>query len=417
MDTYRDIIILSLLIILSGFFSASETALTSFKSTDLDSEDEGKKISNLLKKWLKNPNEILTGLLLGNNIVNILASSIATAIAINFWGNSSKSLFVVTTIMTIVILIFGEITPKIMAKNNAKLFSKIVITPIYMLTVVFKPIIKILMGISMLIGRVLGVEVKKDNIMITEEDLISFVNVGKAEGIIEEEEQEMIHSIVGLGETTAKEIMTPRTSLFAVEGTKTLDEIWQEMMEAGFSRIPVYEGTIDNVIGVLYIKDILKYTKEHTTDIQVKELVRGAYYVPETKSIIKILEEFKKEKVHIAFVLDEYGGVCGVLTIEDLLEEIVGEIRDEFDTEDEEIKEIEAGKYEIDAMLDVESVNKELGLNLPLSEDYDSLGGLLMAKLEKIPIVGDCVEIDEIKLIVTKVERRRVAKVVIERGE
>lgn len=417
MDTYRDIIILSILIILSGFFSASETALTSFKSTDLDSEDEGKKISTLLKKWLKNPNEILTGLLLGNNIVNILASSIATAIAINFWGNSSKSLFIVTTIMTIVILIFGEITPKIMAKNNAKLFSKIVITPIYMLTVVFKPIIKILMGISMLIGRVLGVEVKKDNIMITEEDLISFVNVGKAEGIIEEEEQEMIHSIVGLGETTAKEIMTPRTSLFAVEGTKTLDEIWQEMMEAGFSRIPVYEGTIDNVIGVLYIKDILKYTKEHTTDIQVKELVRGAYYVPETKSIIKILEEFKKEKVHIAFVLDEYGGVCGVLTIEDLLEEIVGEIRDEFDTEDEEIKEIEAGKYEIDAMLDVESVNKELGLNLPLSEDYDSLGGLLMAKLEKIPIVGDCVEIDEIKLIVTKVERRRVSKVVIERGE
>lgn len=417
MDTYRDIIILSILIILSGFFSASETALTSFKSTDLDSEDEGKKISTLLKKWLKNPNEILTGLLLGNNIVNILASSIATAIAINFWGNSSKSLFIVTTIMTIVILIFGEITPKIMAKNNAKLFSKIVITPIYMLTVVFKPVIKILIGISMLIGRVLGVEVKKENIMITEEDLISFLNVGKAEGIIEEEEEEMIHSIVGLGETTAKEIMTPRTSLFAVEGTKTLDEIWEEMMEAGFSRIPVYDGTIDNVIGVLYIKDILKYAKEHTTDIQVKELVREAYCVPETKSIIKILEEFKKEKVHIAFVLDEYGGVCGVLTIEDLLEEIVGEIRDEFDTEDEEIKEIEVGKYEIDAILDVESVNKELGLNLPLSEDYDSLGGLLMAKLEKIPIVGDYVVLDGIKLIVTKVERRRVSKVVIERGE
>ena len=419
MDTYRDIIILVVLILLSGFFSASETALTSFKATDLeDIEKSNKKTAHLLKKWLKSPNEILTGMLLGNNIVNILGSSIATALAINIMGNSPRSLAIVTAVMTVLILIFGEITPKIMAKNNSKWFSKLVIGPIYYFGLLMKPIVKILMWTSILIGRILGVEVKTENIMFTEEDLISFVNVGEAEGIIEEEEKEMIHSIVGLGETNAKEIMTPRTSMFAVEGNKTLDDIWEEMIEAGFSRIPVYEETIDNIIGVLYTKDVLNYLKEHSTDTQVKELVREAYYVPETKSIIEILQEFKSKKVHIALVLDEYGGIGGVLTIEDLLEEIVGEIRDEFDNEEEEsIKEIDDNRYEVDAMLDIETINKNLNIELPISEDYESLGGLIMSELGKIPAIGDIVEFEEVKLIVVEVEKMRVSKVEIQRGE
>ncbi|WP_418965368.1 hemolysin family protein [Cetobacterium sp.] len=419
MDTYRDIIILVVLILLSGFFSASETALTSFKTTDLeDIEKSNKKTAHLLKKWLKSPNEILTGMLLGNNIVNILGSSIATALAINIMGNSPRSLAIVTAVMTVLILIFGEITPKIMAKNNSKRFSKLVIGPIYYFGILMKPIVKILMWTSILIGRILGVEVKTENIMFTEEDLISFVNVGEAEGIIEEEEKEMIHSIVGLGETNAKEIMTPRTSMFAVEGNKTLDDIWEEMIEAGFSRIPVYEETIDNIIGVLYTKDVLNYLKEHSTDTQVKELVREAYYVPETKSIIEILQEFKSKKVHIALVLDEYGGIGGVLTIEDLLEEIVGEIRDEFDNEEEEsIKEIDDNRYEVDAMLDIETINKNLSIDLPISEDYESLGGLIMSELGKIPAIGDIVEFEDVKLIVVEVEKMRVSKVEIQRGE
>ncbi|WP_448820899.1 hemolysin family protein [Cetobacterium sp.] len=419
MDTYRDIIILVVLILLSGFFSASETALTSFKTTDLeDIEKSNKKTAHLLKKWLKSPNEILTGMLLGNNIVNILGSSIATALAINIMGNSPRSLAIVTGIMTVLILIFGEITPKIMAKNNSKGFSKLVIAPMYYFGVIMKPIVKVLMWTSILIGRILGVEVKTENIMFTEEDLISFVNVGEAEGIIEEEEKEMIHSIVGLGETNAKEIMTPRTSMFAVEGNKTLDDIWDEMIEAGFSRIPVYEDTIDNIIGVLYTKDVLNYLKEHSTDTQIKELVREAYFVPETKSIIEILQEFKSKKVHIALVLDEYGGIGGILTIEDLLEEIVGEIRDEFDNEEEEsIKEIDDNRYEVDAMLDIETINKNLNIDLPISEDYESLGGLIMSELGKIPAIGDIVDFQNVRLVVVEVEKMRVSKVEIQRGE
>lgn len=419
MDTYRDIIILVVLILLSGFFSASETALTSFKTTDLeDIEKSNKKTAHLLKKWLKSPNEILTGMLLGNNIVNILGSSIATALAINIMGNSPRSLAIVTGIMTVLILIFGEITPKIMAKNNSKGFSKLVIAPMHYFGVIMKPIVKVLMWTSILIGRILGVEVKTENIMFTEEDLISFVNVGEAEGIIEEEEKEMIHSIVGLGETNAKEIMTPRTSMFAVEGNKTLDDIWDEMIEAGFSRIPIYEDTIDNIIGVLYTKDVLNYLKEHSTDTQIKELVREAYFVPETKSIIEILQEFKSKKVHIALVLDEYGGIGGILTIEDLLEEIVGEIRDEFDNEEEEsIKEIDDNRYEVDAMLDIETINKNLNIDLPISEDYESLGGLIMSELGKIPAIGDIVDFQNVRLVVVEVEKMRVSKVEIQRGE
>lgn len=391
--------------------------MTAFKSIHLeDIEHDDPKRAKLLRKWLRRPNEMLTGMLLGNNIVNILASSIATAVTFKVLGNSPKAIAIVTLAMTIIILIFGEITPKIIAKNHSKSISKLVIVPIYILSFVTKPIIKILMGISVFIGRIFGVEIKDENIMITEEDIISFVNVGEAEGIIEEEEKEMIHSIVGFGETTAKEVMTPRTAMFAVEGNKTIDDIWTEMLEMGFSRIPVYEHTIDNIIGILYVKDILNYLKDGKVNVQVKEIVREPYFVPETKSIIEILSEFKAKKVHIAMVLDEYGGIVGVLTIEDLIEEIVGDIRDEFDTEeDETIHEVSPNKYEIDAMLDIETINKVLGLCLPISEDYETLGGLMLTELGKVASIGDEVVIDGIKLIVLETNKMRVSKVLIEK--
>lgn len=231
MDTYQNILLLVVLIMLSGFFSASETALTSFRSIHLEKFEDGKnaKKVELLKKWLKNPNEMLTGLLVGNNIVNILASSIATVVTINIMGGTSSSSVAVATVgMTIIILIFGEITPKIIAKNQSVKIAGVVVSIIYYFAWVLKPIIKILMMISKFIGRLMGIELHDEGLMITEEDIISFVNVGEAEGIIEEEEKEMIHSIVGFGETTAKEVMTPRTSMFALEGEDTLDDVWDE---------------------------------------------------------------------------------------------------------------------------------------------------------------------------------------------
>ncbi|MDU1911297.1 hemolysin family protein [Fusobacterium sp.] len=420
MDTYQNVVLLVFLILLSGFFSASETALTAFRSIHLEKLEDGKHSEqvNLLKKWLKNPNEMLTGLLLGNNIVNILASSIATIVTIQFMGTSSKSVAVATIGMTIVILVFGEITPKIIAKNHSLKIAGVVIVIVYWFSFFTKPLIKILIWISKFIGRLLGIELEDETLMITEEDIISFVNVGEAEGIIEEDEKEMIHSIVGFGETSAKEVMTPRTAMLAFEGNKTIDDIWYEMVDNGFSRIPVYEDTIDNILGVLYIKDIMNCIKDGNTNVSIKNFIRPGYFVPETKSIIEILKEFKALKVHIALVLDEYGGIVGLLTIEDLIEEIVGEIRDEFDTEEEEfVTQIDENSYEVDAMIDIETLDKELSLNLPESDDYESLGGLIVTELGRLATIGDELKFNGVKLKVLEINKMRVSKVLIEKEQ
>lgn len=412
----KDILLLMGLIILSGIFSASETALTSFRSTNLeDVEMKHPKEGILLRKWLKSPNSILTGMLLGNNIVNILGSSIATAVTFNVVGNNGKAIFISTAVMTIVILIFGEITPKIIAKNNAVNISRKVIIPIYYLTFLTKPIVYILMNISKVLGRLMGIQISDETIMITEKDILSFVNVGEAEGIIEEGEKEMIHSIFEFGETSAKEVMTPRTSMFALEASKTIDGIWVELLEQGFSRIPVYEETIDNVVGILYVRDILNAVKNGETDVAIKEFIRVPYFIPENKSIIEILKEFQTKKVHIAMVLDEYGGVVGLVTIEDLIEEIVGEIRDEFDHEEEDsIIEIDDKSYMIDAMVDIESLNKKLNLDFPISGDYESLAGLILTEIGKVAEIGDEVEIQGVKLKVLERDKLRISKVLLE---
>lgn len=411
-----NVLILVILILLSGFFSASETALTAYRSNNLEKLDVEKKrrIYELLKQWLKEPNAMLTGLLIGNNIVNILASSIATVVIVNYFGQKSSSVLLATAIMTVLILIFGEITPKLIARNNSSSIAEFVITIVYIIAFIFKPIIAFLMVISKLIGRILGINMTSSQMMITEEDIISFVNVGNAEGIIEEDEKEMIHSIVTLGETTAKEVMTPRTSMLAFEGSKTINEVWDEIIENGFSRIPVYNETIDDIIGVVYVKDLMEYIKNGDLNLPISQFVRNAYYVPETKSIIEILKEFRKLQVHIAMVLDEYGGIVGLVTIEDLIEEIVGDIRDEYDDEEEFFfVKIAENEYEVDAMIDIETLDKELNINLPISEDYESLGGLIVTELGRICDVNDEITIDNIYLRVLEVDKMRVSKVLI----
>ena len=409
-------LILVILILLSGFFSAAEAALSAYRSNYLEKLDEEKhpKTYAVLKRWLKDPNSMLTGIVIGNNIVNILASSIATVVIVDYFGNKGSSVALATAIMTILILIFGEITPKLMARNNSSKIAESVSVIIYVMSIILTPIVACLIFISRLVGRILGVNMTSPQLMITEEDIISFVNVGNAEGIIEEDEKEMIHSIVTLGETNAKEVMTPRTSMLAFEGTKTINEVWDEILENGFSRIPVYNETIDDIIGILYVKDLMEHIKNGDLNSPISEFVRTPYYVPETKSIIEILKEFRTLKVHIAMVLDEYGGVVGLVTIEDLIEEIVGEIRDEYDDEEDSFyKKIADNEYEVDAMTDIETINKDLELELPISEDYESLGGLIVTTLGRICNVGDEIEIDNIHLKVLEVDKMRVSKVFI----
>jgi len=395
------VLILVILILLSGFFSASEAALSAYRSNYLEKLDEEKhpKKYAVMKKWLKDPNAMLTGIVIGNNVVNILASSIATIVIVNYFGNKGSSVALATAIMTILILIFGEISPKLMARNNSAKIAEAVSVIIYVLSIILTPVVYCLIFISRFVGRILGVNMTSPQLMITEEDIISYVNVGNAEGIIEEDEKEMIHSIVTLGETNAKEVMTPRTSMLAFEGTKTINEVWDEIIDNGF-------------------KDLMEHIKNNELDLPIKQFIRSAYFVPETKSIIEILKEFRGLKVHIAMVLDEYGGVVGLVTIEDLIEEIVGEIRDEYDDEEDSYyKKIADNEYEVDAMTDIETINKDLELELPISEDYESLGGLIVTTTGKICEVGDEVQIDNVYLKVLEVDKMRVSKVFIRISE
>lgn len=416
MEIYSQLILLGVLIVLSGIFSASETALTAFKSTDLEEvEKTNPKTAKLLKKWLVRPNEMLTAILLGNNVVNILASSIATVVTFKIVGSSGgNAIAVATVIMTVIVLVFGEITPKVVAKTYSMKISRLIIGPIYLLSIVALPIIKLLIGITQIISKIFGIKLSNENMMITEEEIKSYISVGSSEGVIEEEEKQMIHSIIEFGDTTAKEVMTPRTSLFMLDGEQTIDEIWDDLIESGYSRIPVYGEDLDDIIGVLYIKDIISYVKEGKTDIQIKTILREGYFVPDTKSIVEILDEFRSTQVHMAIILDEYGGTVGLVTIEDLIEEIIGEIKDEYDLNEEaEIQKVDENSYKVDARINVEDLNKELHIKIPESEDYESLGGYVLDILGRVAEVDDIVEYQNIQMKVLEVEKLRVVKILI----
>ena len=419
MNESKQMLLLLVLIILSGVFSASETALTAFKSIELKKiEKENHKKAAVLKLWLKKPNEILTTILLGNNIVNILASSIATVltgkILATKFGNYSHPILITTFLMTTVILIFGEITPKILAKNFPDKISKIVIMPIYYLSIVSFPIIFILTLISKIITRSFGIKMATENVLITEAEIKSMVIVGEEEGILEKKEKEMIHGVFNFGESSVKDVMVPRINMFAIEGNKTLEEMWDIMLEKGYSRIPVYEEKIDNIIGVVYLKDLLNIAKENKLNKKIKEFVRKAYFVPDSKLLIELLQSFRTKKVHIAIAFDEYSGTVGMVTIEDLIEEIVGEIEDEFDNEEEKIIKKDENKYKIDPFLDIDEINKEIEINIPESEEYDTLGGFIYFKLGRVPEVKDEIKEGNIKITIKKIEKNRILEVEVE---
>ncbi len=420
METYSQIILLVILIMMSGFFSASETALTAFNRSKLpEIEEKSAYKAKLLKKWIKKPNKMLTAILIGNNIVNILSSAIATTVAMRLVGGG-EAILIVTALMTVVILIFGEITPKVVAKSYPTMVASFVISVIYPISILFSWLIAVLMFISRVIARLFNIKITDGNLMITEEDIKSFVNVGEQEGIIEEEEREMIHSIFEFGDARVRDVMVPRTTMFAVEGTKTLNDIWNEVIDNGFSRIPVYEESIDNIIGVVYVKDLFNVIREGKLEVEVKNFVRGAYFVPETKPLVEMLEEFKSKHIHIAIVVDEYGGTSGIVTIEDLIEEIVGEINDEFDEDEEEsIKQVGENKFIVDAMLPIDEINDAVGINLNESEDYESLGGYIYSALGRVPEEKDLIKLEEegLELRVLEVDNRRVVKVLIIKNE
>ncbi len=405
------IVLLIVLLILSGFFSMSETALMALSKIRIRHlVEEGVKGAKLVEKLTENPNKLLGGILIGNNIVNIGASSIATSLAVRIFGaDSDMAIAISTGVMTVLVLIFGEITPKSIAKQKSEQVALKVSKPIQFCVGVFKPFVIIFTTISSIFIKILGADPKATEPFITEEELKTMVGVSEEEGVLEDVEKEMIFNVFDFADSQVKDVMIQRVDVTAIDINDDYKEILRVIKEEQFSRIPVYDDSIDNIIGVLNVKDLI-IAGERKGEFKVKDYMREAFFTFEFKKITELFNEMKKTRNHLAIVLDEYGGTVGIVTIEDLIEEIVGDIEDEYDQERDMIEVIKEDEYIVDGSSRLDDVSELIGINME-SEEFDSVGGLIIGALGRIPEDKEEVIIDRIKFIVEEVDKNRIKKV------
>lgn len=407
-DTYQ-IIILLVLLALSAFFSSNETALMSVNRIRLRSlADEGNKRAAMALDILENQTpKLLSAILIGNNIVNISASSLATTLAYSFGGYMVS---IVTLILTVLILIFGEITPKNYATINSEKITLRYIPVFKFLMTIMTPVIFIINLFSRGVMRLMRVDPDEANKAMTEEELRTIVDVSHEDGVIESDEKEMIYNVFDLGDATAKDIMVPRVHVTFADVASTYDELIDIFREDKFTRLPVYKDSQNNIVGIINMKDLLLYDKD--TEFVIDNFLRKPHFTYERKSISDLLVEMKDSTFNIAIVLDEYGDMAGLITLEDILEEIVGEIHDEYDEkEDELVQKISDREYIIEGSMHLDDVNDHLHTELD-SEDYDSLGGFIIEHLDRLPVASDEVITEEgIRLIVEKLDKNRIEQV------
>ena len=401
------LVILVLLLSASAFFSSAETALmTSNKLRIRNLAENGDKRAEKVLEITANTDKMLSAILIGNNIVNLSASALSTTLTLKVFGSSLVG--VATGILTFLILVFGEITPKNVASKNAEDMALKYIGIISILVIVLTPAIYIVNKVA---GIVISLFIKNndDNNMVTEDELRAMVEVSHEDGVIEKEEKKMIVNVVDFGDTVAGDIMLPRVDMVMVSVESSYEEILKIFREERYTRIPVYEESPDNVIGILNVKDFLLI--EDKENFSVKEHLREPLYTYEYKKTSSLMVDMRKTGANIVIVLDEYGTTVGLITLEDMLEEIVGEIRDEFDAdEDEGITKISETEYLIDGSTNLDDVNDRIGLELS-SEEYESIGGIIMEKLGRLPVEGEVITFDNIILTVKKMDHARIEKV------
>lgn len=401
------LVILVLLLSASAFFSSAETALmTSNKLRIRNLAENGDKRAEKVLEITANTDKMLSAILIGNNIVNLSASALSTTLTLKVFGSSLVG--VATGILTFLILVFGEITPKNVASKNAEDMALKYIGIISVLVIVLTPAIYIVNKVA---GIVISLFIKNndDNNMVTEDELRAMVEVSHEDGVIEKEEKKMIVNVVDFGDTVAGDIMLPRVDMVMVSVESSYEEILKIFREERYTRIPVYEESPDNVIGILNVKDFLLI--EDKENFSVKEHLREPLYTYEYKKTSSLMVDMRKTGANIVIVLDEYGTTVGLITLEDMLEEIVGEIRDEFDAdEDEGITKISETEYLIDGSTNLDDVNDRIGLELS-SEEYESIGGIIMEKLGRLPVEGEVITFDNIILTVKKMDHARIEKV------
>lgn len=401
-------IVLIILLVLSAFFSSAETSLTTVNRIRMRSlAEEGNKRAKMVIKITEDSGKMLSAILIGNNLVNLSASSITTSIAYVFGGSAVA---IATGIITLLILLFGEISPKTVATIHSEKLALAYAYPISFLIKISTPFIFIVNNLSRVILFILRVDPNTKNSSMTESELRTIVDVSHEDGVIESEEKEMIYNVFDMGDAKAKDVMVPRVHVTFADVESSYEELIKIFREDKFTRLPVYENTTDNVIGTINMKDLLLY--DNKKEFHVRDILREAYFTYEYKSISELLVEMREASLNIVIVLDEYGETAGLITLEDLLEEIVGEIHDEYDENEEEFfKEINEREFIVEGSMNLDDLNDRLDLGLT-SEDYDSLGGFIIEQLDRLPELHDEVITDSgIRLVVETLDKNRVEDV------
>lgn len=407
-DSWWKIAILIVCLIFSALFSASETALMSLSKIRVKQMVENKeKGANKINKLLSDPSRLLSAILIGNNVVNIGASSLMTSLAIDVFGNTGVG--VATGIMTLLILIFGEITPKSLAAQNSEKISLRLSGFVEFVIIIVTPISFVLTIITSFMVKILGGKVDKNKPFITQEELKTMVNVSYKEGVLEGEEKDMIYNVFDFSDSEVNDVMVPRTEIVAIEVDLPYEEIIDIINKEQYSRIPVYENTIDNIIGVLYVKDLL-FLDNKEAHFDLRKYMRQPYFTPEFKSIKELFKEMRTNRTHMVVIIDEYGGTEGIVTIEDVVEEIVGDIEDEYDKDIIKMEVIKEDEYLVNGNVRIDAINDLIGTHIE-SEDYDTIAGFVIGIIDRLPELGEEIEYENIKFIVESIDRNRIKKI------
>lgn len=424
------IILILFLVLCNAFFAAAEIALVSVRRTRIKQlVEEGDSRAATVQWLLERPTGFMATVQIGVTLLGFLASAVAAvsiagtpakwlaALGLNDRTAEAAAVVAVTVILGLFTLVFGEIAPKSLAMQHAEKFALGTAGLIRMLSILALPVVKVVSFVSDLVVRPFGTHVRFATPILTEEELKMLVEAGEEEGVIEVEEKEMIHSIFDFTDTVARQVMVPRTDIDAAPITSTLDDLLDIITSTGHTRIPIYEDNVDKIVGVVHAKDLLPVLRREPRAFDIKQVMREAYFIPETKDVDELLAEFKRGKLQMAIVRDEYGGTAGLVTVEDLLEEIVGEIRDEYDVEEPMIHTVDEDRALVSARMSVDDLNELMNLNIPESEEYETIGGFVFDLFGRQPEQGETISWSNLDFVVASVEEGRLQRIEVIRTD
>jgi len=405
-DVWIRLSLLAVLFVLSAFFSGSETALMSLDKLRLKYLVQKKRRgAERLEELLESPEKLLGGILVGNNLVNIAISVFATGLLVQLYGEKGELLTIL--LVTPLLLVFSEVLPKSYAAKQSEAMSFAVLRPIGIVLKVLAPAIWLITGVTRFLSRLIPGEQEKP--ILSEDEIRTIITVGEQTGVVHMDKHQMLHGIFDLAEMRVRDVMIPRTEVVGIEVHSTFEEALLLVQQAHHSRFPVYEENLDSIVGIIHSKDILSFVGSPDR-FSLRDIARPPYFVPESKRIETLLQSFRRKRMHLAIVVDEYGGVEGIVTLEDIFEEIVGEIQDEYDVEEEMLRELAPGRYLVDGSTSLRTINKRF--HLKLSEEHvTTLAGFLLRALGTIPQEGETCESEGVQFIVRKVVDRRIEEI------